>query len=67
MCKKEIVLNHFNNISSMYDENNKKLYWKLSDDILWEIMKRYIPRNKSIKILELGAGTGEWAYKINKD
>lgn len=51
----------------MYDENNKKLYWKLSDDILWEIMKRYIPRNKSIKILELGAGTGEWAYKILKE
>ena len=64
MWEKEIVLKHFDNISTIYDENNKKLYWKLADDLLWEIIKRYIPRNKQIKFLELGTGTGEWAYKI---
>ena len=53
--------------SYKYDENNKKLYWKLADDLLWEIIKKYIPRNKSITFLELGAGTGEWAYKILKE
>ena len=67
MCEKEIILKYFNNISTKYDENNKKLYWKLSDDLLWEIIKKYIPKNKSITFLELGAGTGEWAYKILKE
>lgn len=64
MSEKEVVLEHFNNISTMYDENNKKLYWRLADDLLWEVIKQYIPRNKPITFLELGAGTGEWAYKI---
>ncbi len=64
MCEKEIILQHFNRISTSYDENNKKLYWKLSDDLLWEIIKKHIPKYKPITILELGAGTGEWAYKI---
>lgn len=64
MCEKEIILNHFNNISNDYDKNNKKLYWKLSDDLLWEIIKKNISIDKPITILELGAGTGEWAYKI---
>ena len=57
MPEKEIILKHFNDISTKYDENNKKLYWKLADDLLWEIIKKYIPRNKSITFLELGAGT----------
>lgn len=67
MCEKEIILKYFNNISTKYDENNKKLYWKLSDDLLWKIIKKYIPKNKSITFLELGAGTGEWSYKILKE
>jgi len=64
MCEKEIVLKHFNTIATDYDENNKKLYWKLSDDLLWEIIKKYIPKDRPITFLELGTGTGEWAYKI---
>ncbi len=64
MCEREIVLKYFNDISTKYDENNVKTYWKLSDDLLWEIIKKYIPKNKSITFLELGAGTGEWAYEI---
>lgn len=64
MHEKDIISNYFNSVSTNYDENNKKLYWKLSDDLLWEIIKKNIPIDKSITILELGAGTGEWAYKI---
>ena len=64
MYQKEIILKHFDNVSTYYDKNNQKLYWKLADNILWEIIKKYIPKDKSFTILELGAGTGEWAYKI---
>lgn len=64
MYQKEIILKHFDNVSTYYDKNNQKLYWKLADNILWKIIKKYIPKDKSFTILELGAGTGEWAYKI---
>ena len=40
MHEKEIISNYFNSISTDYDKNNKKLYWKLSDDLLWEIIKK---------------------------
>lgn len=64
MCEEEVIFNYFENISNNYDKNNEKLYWKLSDDLLWSILEKYISNNKTIKILELGAGTGNWAYKI---
>ena len=67
MCEKEIVLEHFSGISTTYDENNKKVYWKLADNLLWEIIKEYIPKERQVTLLELGAGTGEWAYKILKE
>ena len=67
MCEKEIVLEHFNGISTTYDENNKKVYWQLADNLLWEIIKEYIPKDRQVTLLELGAGTGEWAYKILKE
>ena len=67
MFKAKKILKHFNNIASSYDLNNEKLYWKLSDDILWEIIKEKIPKCKKINILELGAGTGQWALKILKE
>lgn len=67
MFKDKKILKHFNNIASSYDSNNEKLYWKLSDDILWEIIKEKIPKYKKINILELGAGTGQWALKILKE
>ena len=52
MFKDKKILKHFNNIASSYDSNNEKLYWKLSDDILWEIIKEKIPKYKKINILE---------------
>ena len=67
MYEKEIVLEHFNGISTTYDENNKKVYWQLADNLLWEIIKEYIPKDRQVTLLELGAGTGEWAYKILKE
>jgi hypothetical protein len=39
MCENKIVKAHFNYVSSTYDKNNTKPYWKLSDDLLWEIIK----------------------------
>lgn len=64
MQDKKIIEEYFDTISKTYDENNKKMYWKLSDDLLWNIIKKFIPKTKSFNFLELGCGTGEWANKI---
>ncbi len=67
MFKKEIIKSHFNNIADNYDTNNEKLYWKLSDELLFSVLLEHLPKDRKISILELGAGTGEWAHKILKE
>lgn len=64
MIKDGNVLNYFESISEKYDANNEKLYWKLSDKLLWYILKNYIPKNKKFSFLDLGGGTGEWTKLI---
>jgi len=35
-----------------------------ADDITWHFLTRFLPRKKSIKILEAGAGDGYWSQKL---
>ena len=64
MSREDDILKHFNNISRSYDINNEKLYWQLSDKLLWNIIVDYIPKDKKFKFLDLGGGTGTWSKLI---
>ena len=64
MVREDDVLKHFNNISKNYDINNEKLYWQLSDKLLWNIIINHIPQNKKFRFLDLGGGTGTWSKSI---
>lgn len=35
-----------------------------ANDITWHFIKKYLPRNKSIKILDAGAGDGYWSERL---
>ena len=35
-----------------------------ADDITWHFLTRFLPKEKSIKILDAGAGDGYWAHKF---
>jgi ubiquinone/menaquinone biosynthesis C-methylase UbiE len=35
-----------------------------ADDITWHFFKKYVPKDKTIKILEAGAGDGFWAARF---
>jgi ubiquinone/menaquinone biosynthesis C-methylase UbiE len=35
-----------------------------ADDITWHFLRKYLPRRKSIKILDAGGGDGFWAQKL---
>jgi len=37
-----------------------------ANDITWYFIKKYLPKNKSIKILDAGAGDGDWSEKLIK-
>jgi len=37
-----------------------------ANDITWHFITKYLPKNKSIKILDAGAGDGYWSEKLAK-
>jgi ubiquinone/menaquinone biosynthesis C-methylase UbiE len=43
---------------------NPRAAMGFADDITMHFMLKYLPKNKNIKILEVGAGDGNWAQKL---
>lgn len=64
MQKENEIKNYFNEVALNYDNNNEKLYWKLCDQLLWNVIKKYIPLDRPFKFLDLGGGTAQWSKKI---
>ncbi|MEW6069478.1 MAG: methyltransferase domain-containing protein [Candidatus Thermoplasmatota archaeon] len=52
-------------IAERYDSDlDKDLYMRLYEDITWDNIKRYLPKNKNAILLDAGGGTGRWAVRI---
>jgi len=43
---------------------NARTAMSFADDITWHFFKKYVPKDKKIKILEAGAGDGFWAARF---
>lgn len=43
---------------------NARTAMSFADDITWHYFKKYVPKDKTIKILEAGAGDGFWAARF---
>jgi len=67
--KKEVLI-YFKNKASHYDDVDKQFYWRLSDTVLWNLLSKLVLnkfRNKKIKLLDAGAGTGRWGIRIAEE
>lgn len=54
-------------IAEKYDVKcDNDLYMRLYEDVTWDNIKRFLPKNKNSLILDAGGGTGRWAVKIAK-
>lgn len=60
------TFNYFKEFSNQYDTQQKKSYWLLCNEIIWNKLYELIKTNKeTIKnVIDLGGGTGIWAEKI---
>lgn len=59
------VKEYFRKKAKKYDDVDKQAYWRLSDELLWNVLTRYLrmlPDN--FTFLDAGGGTGRWALKI---
>ena len=63
------VKKYFNLKAKNYDDVEYQVYWNLSDSLLWYLLKFKILdklKNKKIKVLDAGGGTGRWLIQIIK-
>jgi len=44
--------------------NNARAAMSFADDITWHFLTKYLPRRKSVRILDAGGGDGFWAQKL---
>jgi ubiquinone/menaquinone biosynthesis C-methylase UbiE len=60
------VLEYFADKANFYDDVESQHYWRLSDELLWYVLKETVleklPNN--FKFLDAGGGTGRWTFKI---
>ncbi len=56
----------YNKIAADYDKQYETPYWNLYHEITWNNIKRFLPKNKKVLILDAGGGTGYWAIKMAK-
>lgn len=60
------VLQYFRDKADGYDRVDEQLYWRLSDELLWEGLERYVlpvlPQGG--RLLDAGGGTGRWIDRL---
>jgi ubiquinone/menaquinone biosynthesis C-methylase UbiE len=63
------ITNYFSKKASQYDLVDQQLYWRLSDELLKEIIQSKIIKlflkRKKIKVLDAGAGTARWSLVLH--
>lgn len=67
MSKIEESMEYFRKKASGYDLVETQLYWNLSDELLWNLLRTTALdkfHGRSMKFMDAGGGTGRWSIKI---
>lgn len=64
--KKSSCEQYYDRVAHQYDDSYKDPYWNFYNEITWHNIKKYLPQLKGRKILDIGGGTGLWAFKLAK-
>ncbi|MFJ8249818.1 class I SAM-dependent methyltransferase [Streptomyces sp. NPDC094466] len=60
------LLDYFRNKADGYDRVDEQVYWRLSDELLWEAIERYVLPGvpQGGRLLDAGGGTGRWTDRL---
>jgi SAM-dependent methyltransferase len=62
---KGVVLAYFAAKADRYDEVDEQVYWRLSDELLWDLLtERALAGRAGVAVADLGAGTGRWSDRV---
>lgn len=60
------VRKYHDRVAGRYDAIYDDSYWRWHDLVTWEHIKRFLPRDLSLPVADLGCGTGKWGLKLLK-
>jgi SAM-dependent methyltransferase len=60
------VQKYHDRVAGRYDAIYDDTYWRWHDLVTWEHIKRFLPRDLSQPVADLGCGTGKWGMKLLK-
>jgi SAM-dependent methyltransferase len=60
------VTDYFRVKADEYDRTDEQVYWRLSDELLWELLETHVLPSLPIgaKLLDAGGGTGRWTDRL---
>lgn len=60
------VTTYFRRKADGYDRVDEQVYWRLSDELLWEALRRYVLPSvpQGATMLDAGGGTGRWSDRL---
>ncbi|GAA3836806.1 hypothetical protein GCM10022226_68420 [Sphaerisporangium flaviroseum] len=63
------VLEYFRKKADDYDRVDEQVYWRLSDQLLWEALQDHVlPRlPQGGRLLDAGGGTGRWTHRLLRE
>jgi len=54
-------------VAGQYDEiYENEPYWLFYDEVTWQHMKKYLPKDINTPIFDIGCGTGKWGLRLAK-
>ncbi len=60
------VQKYHDRVAGRYDAIYDDVYWRWHDLVTWDHVKRFLPRDLSAPVADLGCGTGKWGLKLLK-
>ena len=64
--RRSAVQRYHDRVAGRYDHSYADPFWRWHDELTWDYLKPFLPRDMSARIADLGCGTGRWGARLVK-
>ena len=63
---RQSVKRYHDRVAGRYDHSYDDAYWRWHDELTWDHLKGFLPKDLAGEVIDLGCGTGKWGLKLLK-
>ena len=64
--RRSAVQRYHDRVAPRYDHSYDDPFWTWHNTLTWDYLKPFLPHDLSVRVVDLGCGTGTWAAKLIK-